>query len=159
MCYTAKVTAAFIECFEFTIQEMPAGHPNLVNPSLDKVDLPHLCSDIKKYKVAGVLSDADTEWWNQFLASFVQKYGSVPEHAPAWPVDEISAIVAKGSASSEPTPVIPDVILKLHSNEKQPSREVCVVFILSIVYTLHHCTYLFQVACVLIYSLLWLILQ
>ena len=31
------------------MQEMSADHPNLVKPSLDKVDLPRLCSDIKKY--------------------------------------------------------------------------------------------------------------
>ena len=109
------------------MQEMPAGHPNLVRPSLDKVDLPHLCSDIKKYKEAGVLSDADIEWRDQFLASF-EEYGSVPEPTPAWPVDEISIFIDR-VAASEPAPVIPDIILKLHSTEKQPSREVCVVLI------------------------------
>ena len=111
------------------MQEMPAGHPNLVRPSLDKVDLPHLCSDIKKYKEGGVLSDADIEWWDQFLASFEEKYGSVPEPTPAWPVDEISTFIEDRPAASEPAPVIPDIILKLHSTEKQPSREVCVVLI------------------------------
>ena len=110
------------------MQEMPAGHPNVVRPSLDKVDPPHLCSDIKKDKEAGVLGDADIEWWDQFLASF-EKYGSVPEPTSAWPVDGISTFIEDCPAASEPALVIPDIILKLHSTEKQPSREACVVLI------------------------------
>ena len=119
------VVTTWIQCVVtaalFMMQEMPADHPNLVKPSLDKVDLPHLCSDIKKYKEAGVFSSGDIEWWDQFLASFEQKYASIPEPAPAWPVDEISTFTEDCPPASEPAPVIPDVILKLHSTEKQPS--------------------------------------
>jgi hypothetical protein len=106
------------------MQEMPVDHPSLVRPSLDKIDLPHLCSDIKKCKEAGIFSDADIEWWDQFLASFEQKYASIPDPAPAWPVEEISTFVKDHPHASESASVIPDVILKLHSTEKQPSREV-----------------------------------
>ena len=107
---------------------MPANCPKLVKPSLDKIDLQHLCSDIKKYKVAGVLSDEDVEWWDQFLASFEQKYDSVPEPIPAWPIDEISTFLEECPAANDPAPVIPDVILKLHSTTI--SRGMCMEYVM-----------------------------
>ena len=75
---------------------------------------------IKKYKEAGVISNADIKWWDQFLASFEQKYASIPEPAPTW-ADEISTFIEDRPPASEPASVIPDVILKLYSTEKQPS--------------------------------------
>ena len=53
----------YINCTDFTsyilysinvnycaLQEMPTGYPSLVEPNLEKIDLPHLCTDIRKYK-------------------------------------------------------------------------------------------------------------
>ena len=51
------------------------------------------------------------------IASFVQKHGSIPESAPAWPVDEISTFI-ESCPASEPAPVIPDIILMLHLTER-----------------------------------------
>lgn len=101
---------------------MPTGYPGLVEPSLDKVDLPHLHADIKKYNEAGVFTGTDFEWWQQFLSSFEDEYVSLPEPPPDCPLDEIFTLMQDPPPPSEAN--IPESILNLHSAQKRPSREV-----------------------------------
>lgn len=61
------------------LQDTPPGIPRLVEPKMDKVDIPHLKKDIAKFNEAGVFRDEDNKWWELFLDSFMVKYGQVPD--------------------------------------------------------------------------------
>ena len=102
--------------------KLPIGSPNLVNPTLDKVDFPHLCNDIKKYKEVGILGDERFMWWQKFLSTFVKTYGTVPESLPVWPINEISTYIKDLPINNEPQ--IPTVITNLHAVHHKPLREV-----------------------------------
>ena len=104
------------------MQKLPVGHPGLVNPTLDKVDFPHLCNDIRKYKEAGILRDDSFTWWQQFLSKFVETYGKTPDPLPVWPMNIISAYIQDPPTNSEP--VISTVISNLHAAQNKPLREV-----------------------------------
>ena len=101
---------------------MPTGYPDLVEPSLDKVDLTHLRRDITKYKAAGVLDGADFEWWKHFLSSFEEEYGSIPDSPPDCPLDAIFTLLQDPPPPSEAN--VPKLITDLHSAQKKPSQEV-----------------------------------
>ena len=77
---------------------LSAGYPSwcspLVEPKLEKIDVPHLKRDIRKFYEAGVFSDDDNEWWVLFFDSFMLKYGQVPDQAPPWPVDGFATALA-----------------------------------------------------------------
>ena len=54
----------------FPLQETPIGHPSLVKPNLDKIDLQRLKGDVKKYEVSGALSRDACAYWKSFLGNF-----------------------------------------------------------------------------------------
>lgn len=51
------------------IQHLPGGSPSLVSPKMEKIDLPHIVSDSKKFQTSGVLCNEAGQWWNEFLES------------------------------------------------------------------------------------------
>ena len=105
------------------LQKLPFGYPELVKPTLDKIDFPRLCNDIKKYKEAGILGDDSFTWWQQFLSKFMTTYGTTPASLPAWPVNTISTFMQDTPTNCEP--VIPALITNLHAAQSKPIRQVC----------------------------------
>ena len=100
------------------------GSPNLVEPDLTKVDLPHLQRDIVKYTEAGVLPPEAEAWWQQFLDDFVESYGSSPETLPAWYLDDLGTIRQSCTPPVTPAPSIPEKIISLHQNQNNPPKKV-----------------------------------
>ena len=92
-----------------------------MSPTLDKVDFPCLCNDIKKYKEAGILRDDSFIWWQQLLSKFMGTYGTTPDPLPTWPVSIISTFIKDPPTASEP--VIPIVITNLHAAQSKPLHE------------------------------------
>ena len=105
---------------------MPVGYPNLVNPTLDKIDFPHLCNDIKKYNEAGILRDDSFTWWQQFLSKFMKTYATIPDSQPAWPVNIISTFI-KDPPPTNSESGIPTLITDLHAAQSKPLRKVCIL--------------------------------
>ena len=76
------------------LQDIPPGTPPLVARNLEKVDIPHLKTDIRKFNEAGVFSEEDIEWWMSFFDSFMLTYGQVSDQAPPWPDDGFTTALA-----------------------------------------------------------------
>ena len=100
---------------------MPTGYPELVEPKLEKLDLPHLRNDMRKYRGAGVLGES-YDWWQTFLATIEDDYGSLPVTLPEWIMDRISTYLKDPPPRADP--VIPDKISEYHANQMKPSQEV-----------------------------------
>ena len=86
---------------------------------LEKVDLPHLCRDIKKYSDAGVLNAESDEWWDEFLKTFIDVYGTVNADLPPWPLDALRSAATLSFIAKEVS--VPTVILNLHQSERHSS--------------------------------------
>lgn len=92
----------------------------MVQPALNKIDLPHLCKDIKKYSDAGVLNAESHKWWDDFLKTFKDVYGTVNADLPPWPLDALQSAAKPSSTTKEVS--VPTVILNLHQSEKEIPR-------------------------------------
>ena len=96
-----------------------------MQPVLEKIDLPHLCRDIKKYSDAGILNAESHEWWDEFLKTFKDVFGTVNADLPPWPLDALQSAAKPSSATKEVS--VPTVILNLHQSEKEIPREVMTI--------------------------------
>jgi len=104
--------------FFIFIQSLPNGKPNLVTPSLVKLDVDALRRDIPRYhhNMPKEAADAWEGWLNQ-LDGLTQ----VPE-SYNWPVD-----VLKKSTRTEPAPPVAQIspdLLELRERETQQTQEV-----------------------------------
>ena len=103
----------------------------MVQPALDKIDLPHLCKDIKKYNDAGVLNAERHTWWDEFLKTFKDAYGTVNADLPPWPLDALRSAAKSSSTTKEVS--VPTVVLNHHQSEKEIPCEVMVLIIANII--------------------------
>lgn len=96
-----------------------------MQPVLDKIDLPHLCRDIQKCNDAGVLNAESYRWWEEFLKTFEDVYGTVTTDTPPWPLDALRLAAKPSSVIREVS--VPTVIQNLHQSEKESPREVITI--------------------------------
>ena len=73
----------------------------MVQPVVNKIDLPHLCKDIKKYSDAGVLNAESHKWWDDFLNTFKDVYGTVNADLPPWLFDALQSAAKPSSTTKE----------------------------------------------------------
>lgn len=64
----------WIECTgsqKYLLKSVPSTYPSIVRPSMDKIDLERLKSDVKK--TVSIYAKEDLPWWN----SFFEKAGNI----------------------------------------------------------------------------------
>ena len=108
----------------YHLQSVPSGIPELVEPSLLKIDLPHLILDIPKYERAGVFDSGVGEWWRSFLADFEAKYGKKPVLKPQWPLNLLGKVSGTDNTQSVVDPAISEAISLMHRNEQESRSKV-----------------------------------
>ena len=91
------------------MHSLPEGAPTLVQPTLQKQDIPQMKKDLHKYDAAGVYTAEATQRWERLLAEFPTKYGELPEIEPPWIVDEIQPATNRLPCDDTPT-VIPEKV-------------------------------------------------
>ena len=87
---------------------------------MNKIDLPLLSSDIKKYRKAEVFNDKTYKEWDQFLNGFKNTYAKLPLNPPQWPIDSLPASESPRDARVE----ISDNITSVHQSEIEPIQPV-----------------------------------
>ena len=102
---------------------MAAGKPNLVTPSLAKLDLEALKRDNSKFRqnLPAAASDAWEEWLDK-----IDELTFVPDEYD-WPVEQL-----KNAVRAEPAPPaaqLPADLLELREKEIQPTREVSTSYV------------------------------
>ena len=103
-------------------QSIPNGKPNLVTPSLAKLDVDSLKRDIlNKYpqNMPRVASDD----WRVWLENVETEIASVPDHYD-WPIEKLKAVTRTVPPPSATQ--LPDNLLELREREIQPTPEVSV---------------------------------
>ena len=109
----------------FLLQTIPPGIPDLVQPSLSKMDLPRLVLDTPKYCNSGIFHEDAKTWWSTFISNFEETYGSIPTVKPNWPLDIINSLEVNATPCVEPT--VPGNISTLHKNQMESQPEVFAV--------------------------------
>ena len=118
--YLCFLLLILLMCCLFQInQSVPNGKPNLVSPSLAKLDLEALKRDIpNKYPQ---YAQAPSEYWKAWLRDVESKIISVPDNY-IWPVDKV-----KTASRTAPPPSAAQLsgdLLELKEREIQPTPEV-----------------------------------
>ena len=104
------------------MQTSPEGIPALVQPTLDKQDIPQMKKDLPKYDAAGVYSPEAIQRWEKLLDDFPWKYGSLPECIPPWVVDELPPINLR-TPSDQPSIALPEKVTQ-KAKATQEHRQV-----------------------------------
>ena len=94
----------------------------MVEPCLNKVDLPRLKQDLPKYFSAGVFHDDARLWWEAFISSFESTYGATPTEN-IWSVDILKGRVPD-HAEHNVEPAVPDRIVTIHKNQMEAHPKV-----------------------------------
>lgn len=103
-------------------QSIPNGKPNLVTPSLAKLDVEALKRDILN-KCPQNIPRAASDDWRVWLENVETEIASVPDHYD-WPIDKV-----KAAARTVPPPSatqLPNNLVELREREIQPTPEVTV---------------------------------
>ncbi|XP_068680383.1 uncharacterized protein [Montipora foliosa] len=102
------------------LKSVPNGKPNLVSPSLAKLDLEALKRDIPN-KYPQNMPQAASEYWKAWLRDVESKIISVPDNY-IWPVDKLKT--ASRTAPPPSAAQLPDDLLELREREIQPTPEI-----------------------------------
>ena len=93
----------------------------IVDPSLQKIDLPHLTRDIERYHNVGVLPASEYLWWKEFLDSFEQNFTTGQRSSSQFNCLLKKLYEIKARSVRLPLqaiqPVIPKQIHTIHSNQ------------------------------------------
>ena len=86
------------------MQTFPTGYPNLLSPSLERLDYNKLCSHAKQYRQKCGIPEAAQKWWDDFLPGLKVR-GTHVFHsvAPEWPLPAIADAVDRENQSERPT--------------------------------------------------------
>ena len=69
--------------------------------------------DMPKYDDTGVFTAEVKEEWDNFLSTFSDCYGKVPDEEPTWILNEIAALIAeRPSSPAQPQPAMPQKVQK-----------------------------------------------
>ena len=110
-------------CCLFQInQSVPSGKPNLVSPSLAKLDLEALKRDIPN-KYPQNMPQAASEYWKAWLRDVESKIISVPDNY-IWPVDKLKSASRTAPPPPPSAAQLPNDLLELREREIQPTPEV-----------------------------------
>lgn len=94
------------------IQTYPTGYPNLLAPSLERLDYNKLCSHAKQYRQKCGISEAAQKWWNDFLLDIKTNNSHVFRSVvPEWP---LQAII--------------DALDRENDSERPAQNEVCIMY-------------------------------
>ena len=102
-----------------------SGKPNLVTPSLAKLDLETLKRDIPN-KYLQNMPQAASDAWKAWLEDVESELTSVPAQIYDWPVDKLKT--ARRTAPHRSDAQIPNDVLEQHCNggEIQPTPKVSI---------------------------------
>ena len=103
-------------------QSVPTGKPNLVTPSLVKLDLDALKRDIPN-KYPQNMPQAASEVWKTWLTRVESDLTSVPDNYD-WPLDRLKSCTKTAPAPSAAQ--LPNDLLELREREIQAAPEVSV---------------------------------
>lgn len=117
------------------VQSLPCTKPDLVQPSLDKLDITKLKSHASHYRVKCGLSETAQQWWNEELVAleeFVVGYEGL-NNKPEWCVDTLITpplILSESNVSTAIHPSVqllnqvPEHLSRLTHIESQPFPKV-----------------------------------
>lgn len=107
-------------------QTIPTGTPNLVLPSLEKLDFTKLTNHAKQYRQKCGISEEAQTWWNNFLPELKDTCTNYNmQQLPEWPIPEITNAVAHAERLQPPSePEIPEHISELSARETGPLPRV-----------------------------------
>jgi len=74
-----------------TLQSVPVGRPELVQPSLVKQDLGQLSRDVIKYESCGAISQEDRKQWDTDIKDIEKCFGTIQENV-GWTLDSIAPV-------------------------------------------------------------------
>ena len=114
-CYGPAPTSCL---FLLIHQAMPSGKPNLVTPSLTKLDVEALKRGIPKYHLN--MPQPASSTWEQCLGK-IDGLTFVPE-SYEWPVTKLKN--ARRTELAPPSAHLPPDLLELREKEVQPTQEV-----------------------------------
>ena len=85
------------------VQSYPTGSPNVIPPSLERLDYKKLCSHAKQYCQKCGISEDSQEWWDSFLQDLdpegSHRFDCV---TPEWPLQALADEVRLGKDSEIP---------------------------------------------------------
>ena len=86
------------------IQTYPTGYPNLLAPSLERLDYNKLCSHAKQYRQKCGISEAAQKWWDVFLLDIKANSSHVFHSVvPEWPLQAIIDVLDRENDSERQT--------------------------------------------------------
>ena len=108
------------------MQTIPTGTPNLVIPSLEKLDFTKLTNHAKQYRQKCGISEEAQTWWNNFLPELKDTCTNyLTQQLPEWPVPEITNAVIHAERLQPPLGAeIPKHISDLSARETGPLPRV-----------------------------------
>lgn len=110
------------------MQQLPVSDPDLVSPSLERLDFKKLQSHAEQYRTKCGMSEESQRWWTnmlQELKQFVDGYSSSSKK-PMWPIERLQiAGETLPSCSQSAGPIhLPDHISRLVNKEVQSLPKV-----------------------------------
>ena len=108
------------------IQSYPSGTPNLIKPSLDRLDYKKLSAHAKQYRLKCGISEEAQRWWIKYLQdlqTIVSKYPN--QTPPQWPIQHLVGMAqhkdkdprASSTGDSIDISELPDHVMALHQKE------------------------------------------